>query len=75
MISLAFIIQKCYKPLGEIAMKNPDTDKVIEEIAQKFLRVETLKTRSNDSLDFYDCAVWQIEAALQAAYQKGKESR
>lgn len=45
--------------------------KVIEEIAQKILKIETLETRMSDSLDFYDCAVWNIKAALEAAYQAG----
>ena len=45
--------------------------KIIEELALKHLRIETLETRMSDSLDFYDCAVWNIKAALEAAYQAG----
>ncbi len=33
---------------------------------------ETLETRKSNSLDFSDCAVWNIEAALEAAYALGK---
>ena len=43
----------------------------IAEIARVHLRVETLETRRSDSLDFYDCAVWTIRAALEAAYLAG----
>lgn len=33
---------------------------------------EDLKAKISDSLDFVDCAVWNIEAALIAAYELGK---
>lgn len=33
---------------------------------------EDLKARNSDSLDFTDCAVWNIEAALIEAYELGK---
>lgn len=43
----------------------------IAEIALVHLHIETLETRRSDSLDFYDCAVWCIRAALEAAYLAG----
>ncbi|MBX3218949.1 MAG: hypothetical protein KF795_00440 [Labilithrix sp.] len=46
-------------------------EKVIEDIARKKLGVSTLETRRSDSLDFHDVAVWQLRAALEAAYQAG----
>ena len=46
-------------------------DKVLEDIAKEHLRVPTLETRKSDSLDFHDLAVWQMRAALEAAYQAG----
>lgn len=46
----------------------------IEEIAERFLKVETLDTRNRDRLDFYNIPVWQIKAALEAAYNAGKDS-
>jgi hypothetical protein len=46
-------------------------DKVLEDIAKEHLRVPTLVTRKSDSLDFHDLAVWQLRAALDAAYQAG----
>jgi len=32
---------------------------------------ETLETRNSDSLDFHECAVWNITGALEAAYNLG----
>lgn len=42
-----------------------------ERIAQSALGLETLATRNSDSLDFHELAVWQIKAALEAAYAAG----
>ena len=50
-------------------------DKTIAEIASKHLHLETLETRNRDSLDFHDMAVWSIKAALEAAYEAGRQSR
>lgn len=46
----------------------------LTEIARETLNVDTLETRGSDSLDFHDCAVWQIKEALEAAYAAGKEA-
>ena len=43
-------------------------------IAGKILGLETLETRSRDSLDFHDLSVWQIKKALEAAFQAGAEA-
>jgi hypothetical protein len=43
----------------------------LEAIARKHQLCGTLKRRNSDRLDFQECAVWNIEAALQEAYQKG----
>lgn len=52
--------------------------KQLEAIAKQYLRVDTLETRNNDNLDFYDISVWglkaALEAALEAAYKAGQES-
>ena len=48
---------------------------VLNKIAKKHLGLETLKTRNSDSLDFSDQAVWQIKAALQAAFEAGRKSK
>ena len=43
-------------------------DKAIEEIAKELLSIDTLETRLSDSMDFHDCAVWQIKKALEEAW-------
>ena len=50
-------------------------DKTLAEIAAKHLFLETLETRNSDSVDFHDMAVWSIKAALEAAYEAGRQSR
>ena len=55
-------------------MATPQSDKpkvAIAKIAQQVLGLETLETRKSDRLDFHELAVWQIEAALRAAYEAG----
>lgn len=44
---------------------------LLSDIAKKFLGVATLDTRNSDTQDFYDLAVWNIKAALTAAYEAG----
>lgn len=50
-------------------------NKQLLEIAQKHFRIETLETRNSDSLDFINVAVWDIKAALEAAYKAGQASQ
>jgi hypothetical protein len=45
--------------------------KKLAQIAREHLRIETLEERKSDSLDFYDCSVWGIKGALEAAYKLG----
>lgn len=45
----------------------------LASIASEALRVETLEARNSDSLDFYDCGVLDIRAALEAAYMAGRK--
>ncbi|CAK7008992.1 DUF6900 domain-containing protein [Saezia sanguinis] len=53
---------------------NLDREETILGIAKKYFRVETLKSRGLDSLDFYDVAVWSIQSALTDAYNAGQDS-
>ena len=55
---------------GETMTK--ETDKLLADIAKKHLRFETPETRKSDSLDFKDCGVWCIKAALEEAYETGR---
>jgi len=43
----------------------------LTEIAKRQLNIETLEERQHDALDFHDCAVWSIKAALKDAYLLG----
>lgn len=46
----------------------------IEQIAKRHLRVETLKSRNSDRLDFYDLGVRSLEDALKAAFEAGQKA-
>jgi len=54
-------------------MNSKKLNQLMTQIAQQHLRLETLETRHSDSLDFHDLAVWQIESALRAAFEAGRE--
>ena len=45
----------------------------IEQIAKQYFDVETLAAQGSDHLDFREVAVWNIKAALEAAYILGKK--
>jgi hypothetical protein len=53
-------------------MKRPDP--ILAAIAREHLSIPTLETRRADSLDFHDVAVWQVKAALKAAFDAGTRS-
>jgi hypothetical protein len=55
-------------------MTTAERQSILEAIAQKHLRLETLETRKMDSLDFSDQAVWSIEDALIAAFEAGRHA-
>lgn len=46
-------------------------EKAIARIALEHCRIETLEERRSDRLDFHDVAVWNLKAALEAAYLEG----
>lgn len=50
------------------------THPTLDHIAQTILGLETLDTRNSDRLDFHDLAVWNIKAALQAAFEAGQKA-
>jgi hypothetical protein len=50
------------------------SDPVLAALAREHLRIPTLESRRADSLDFHDVAVWQVEAALKAAFDAGVRS-
>lgn len=50
---------------------NKQMHETVLRIAREILGIETLDTRKMDDLDFHDVAVWDIKAALEAAYAAG----
>jgi hypothetical protein len=51
--------------------KNSRAYPIIEDIAKKHLNLETIEKRNDDKLDFKELAVWQIEQALEEAFDAG----
>ncbi len=49
-----------------------EAEQNLEKISQEKLGMDTLEQCCSDSLDFYDLSVWQVKAALLAAYEGGK---
>jgi hypothetical protein len=49
-------------------------NETINQIAKTHLDLDTLEERKSDSLDFHELAVWQIKAALIAAYEAGRQA-
>jgi hypothetical protein len=49
-------------------------DQLLTAIASEHLGISTLAIRKSDSLDFHDVAVWQVQAALSAAFEAGSQS-
>lgn len=50
-------------------MKHINT--VLTDIAVKHLRIPTLVERRSDRLDFHSVGVWEVKAALRAAFDAG----
>lgn len=55
----------------ETPMNKGEFEMLLFAIARIHLNIDTLETRYSDRLDFHDCAVWCIRAALTAAYDAG----
>lgn len=53
----------------------PEEQALLETIASQHLDLETLETQRSDDKDFSDQAVWNIKAALEAAFRAGQQSR
>lgn len=49
-------------------------DRILTDIARTHLGCTTLATRHSDRLDFHELSVWQVKAALEAAFQAGPYS-
>jgi hypothetical protein len=55
-------------------MREGAMKKLIEQIAKDHLHIDNLETQNLDRLDFHEVAVWNIRAALEAAYNAGRTS-
>lgn len=67
----------CTIPLENVRPNGRDEDPrrdALDKICAEVLGVHTLETRSNDSLDFYDVAVWTLKEALERAYEAGRKA-
>lgn len=49
-------------------------DQELAEIASKHLGLETLNEQHSDTLDHHEVPVWDLRAALAAAYAAGARS-
>ena len=52
----------------------PTPAPVLAAIGRKHLGIQSLITANSDSKDFYDLAVWNIRAALEAAFLMGQQA-
>ncbi len=50
-------------------------ESILERIANDKLRVPTLRTQRSDNLDFHEVAVWELRAALEAAFEAGRSAK
>jgi len=50
-------------------------ESIMERIANEKLRVPTLRTQRSDNLDFHEVAVWELRAALEAAFEAGRSAK
>lgn len=57
------------------ATEKAQRDEAIATIARTSLDIETLETRNSNALDFHDIGVWAIRAALEQAYQAGRNQK
>lgn len=51
-----------------------ERDREVERIAREYLRLDTLQERKSDRLDFSEQSVWGLKAALERAYEAGRDS-
>ena len=58
-----------------IPTKSAGMDTAVAQTAKSVLHIKTLKTQNSDELDFHSLSVWEIKAALEAAYNAGKQSK
>jgi hypothetical protein len=55
----------------EMTIDEPTPNPLLTDIARRYLGIPTLEKRNSDVQDFHDLAVWNIHAALMAAFKAG----
>lgn len=55
----------------EMTIEEPTPNPILTDIARRYLGIPTLEKRNSDVQDFHDLAVWNIQAALTAAFEAG----
>jgi len=55
----------------EMTIEEPTPNPLLTDIARRYLGIPTLEKRNSDVQDFHDLAVWNIQAALTAAFETG----
>jgi len=50
-------------------------NETLATIALAEIGVTTLETQKSDERDFHDVAVWTLKAALEAAFEAGRNAR
>ena len=58
-----------------MSQKNIKAEQYAELIAKKMLDIETLQVRNSDRLDFHDCGVGSLKAALIKMYELGQKEK
>ena len=53
---------------------NIELNRILSEIAARYLGVSTLEIQNSDSLDFHDLGVGNLKMALTAAFNAGYEN-
>lgn len=48
-------------------------ESLFAKIARDVLKIQTLRERKSDSLDFHDVSVWGVKEALRRAYIAGRQ--
>ncbi len=64
--------------LAELGIPIPQPtppDELLAQTAKRYLGIETLKIQNSNSLDFHDVSVWNVKAALEAAWKAGKAAQ
>ena len=56
-------------------MKNEKIEAIAKEIIYAIEKRGGLDTRNNDDEDFIETSVWSLKAALEAAYEAGKNDK